>query len=146
MLSWYEMCPHRRAAFFILLAILTMPCLLHLPISICRPADRDHQQPALYHGAHLVALGCSLMLQLRPPSQRLPAPQPASQQLLCSSHPTAPIASPLPLAPLVHVLQVRDTLGLTYDVSFELSLFDRLPSGACTAGAAACGMGLDAPF
>lgn len=24
---------------------------------------------------------------------------------------------------------VRDTLGLTYDVSFELSLFDRLPSG-----------------
>jgi hypothetical protein len=25
---------------------------------------------------------------------------------------------------------VRDTLGLTYDVSFELSLFDRLPSGA----------------
>ena len=24
---------------------------------------------------------------------------------------------------------VRDTLGLTYDVSFELSLFDRLPNG-----------------
>jgi hypothetical protein len=24
---------------------------------------------------------------------------------------------------------VRDSLGLTYDVSFELSLFDRLPSG-----------------
>ncbi len=24
---------------------------------------------------------------------------------------------------------VRDLLGLTYDVSFELSLFDRLPSG-----------------
>ncbi len=32
---------------------------------------------------------------------------------------------------------MRDTLGLTYDVSFELSLFDRLPSGAhCTARAA----------
>lgn len=25
--------------------------------------------------------------------------------------------------------QVRDALGLTYDVSFELSLFDRLPRG-----------------
>lgn len=24
---------------------------------------------------------------------------------------------------------VRDSLGLTYDVSFELSLFDRMPSG-----------------
>ncbi len=30
---------------------------------------------------------------------------------------------------LVVAAQVRDALGLTYDVSFELSLFDRLPHG-----------------
>lgn len=29
----------------------------------------------------------------------------------------------------MHVWQVRDTLGLTYDVSFELTLFDRLRVG-----------------
>lgn len=34
---------------------------------------------------------------------------------------------------------VRDTLGLTYDVSFELSLFDRLPSGEVELGGAAAG-------
>lgn len=30
---------------------------------------------------------------------------------------------------LQYILQVRDSLGLTYDVSFELSLFDRLAPG-----------------
>ena len=39
-------------------------------------------------------------------------------------------AKPVPLRCAAPAgLQVRDSLGLTYDVSFELSLFDRLPSG-----------------
>lgn len=46
-----------------------------------------------------------------------------------------PIASNDPLSVLVlncpHCawLQVRDTMGLTYDVSFEVSLLDRVRSG-----------------
>jgi len=44
---------------------------------------------------------------------------------------------------------VRDSLGLTYDVSFELSLFDRLPSGwfhvnvTSTPQVQYCGVALD---
>lgn len=69
---------------------------------------------------------------LCPPTIRKRSPRPVTAPL---SHPCLAPALPLPglLTEIINsrlFTTVRDTLGLTYDVSFELSLFDRLPSGA----------------
>lgn len=56
-----------------------------------------------------------------------------THMMRCHSSPAAHVCQHTPCPPcppLPKPSQVRDTLGLTYDVSFELSLFDRLPSGA----------------
>jgi predicted Zn-dependent peptidase len=70
-----------------------------------------------------------------PPPPPPPGAPPAELAAAADARRAHPLYAAATLAVLTEVMNsrlfttVRDTLGLTYDVSFELSLFDRLPAG-----------------
>jgi hypothetical protein len=73
--------------------------------------------------------------QVVPPLVLEPGASPEEVQRAADIRRAHPLYASIALGLLTEVINsrlfttVRDTLGLTYDVSFELSLFDRLPSG-----------------
>ncbi|KAL4457809.1 hypothetical protein ABPG75_012674 [Micractinium tetrahymenae] len=70
-----------------------------------------------------------------PPVQLAPGAAPEEVARAAEIRRSHPLYASIALGLLTEIINsrlfttVRDTLGLTYDVSFELSLFDRLPSG-----------------
>ena len=89
----------------------------------------------------MIVAGCSIVhsattiLPLTPPPALRPDASPAEAAEAAAERRAHPLYASVTLGLLTEIINsrlfttVRDTLGLTYDVSFELSLFDRLPAG-----------------